>query len=440
MNKSLQLVLRISLLAGVILFSTSLAAQNIIEGTRTWVSPDYTRVVFDISDQVDYHLFTLHDPERVVVDVKNTDWSSSSVRSLESKGFVKDLRSAKKNGTLRLVLDADRKVKPKSFLLKPNKAYGHRLVVDLYPHKKGPVAAVKTAKPSSSRYRDVVIAIDAGHGGEDPGATGPKGTREKHITLAVAKKLAAKINQQKGMKAVLVREGDYYIKLRQRINKARESKADLFVSLHADAFTNPNVKGSSVYILSERGASSEAAKWLANNENSADELMGGVELSDKDDLLKSVLLDLSQSATIEASADLAQNALRELKQVGKVHRRHVERAGFAVLKSPDIPSVLIELAFISNPSEEKNMNSRAHQEKMAKAITAGLKQYLRKRPPDNTLFAARHKSKSHTIERGDTLSELAQRYDISSSQLKDLNGLKTDTLRIGQVLRIPQGT
>jgi N-acetylmuramoyl-L-alanine amidase len=440
MNKSLQLAFRIGLLAGIFLFSTPLVAQSLIKGARTWVSPDYTRVVFDISDQVDYHLFTLHSPERVVVDVKHANWSSSSARSLESKGFIKDLRSAKKDNTLRLVLDADRKVKPKSFLLKPNKTYGHRLVVDLYPHDKGPVTAVKTVKSNSSGYRDVVIAIDAGHGGEDPGATGPKGTREKHITLAVAKKLAAKINQQKGMKAVLVRKGDYYIKLRQRISKARESRADLFVSLHADAFTNPKVKGSSVYILSERGASSEAAKWLANNENSADELMGGVELNDKDDLLKSVLLDLSQSATIEASAYLAQNALRELKQVGKVHRRHVERAGFAVLKSPDIPSVLIELAFISNPTEEKNMNSRAHQEKMAKAITAGLKRYLRKRPPDHTLFAARHKSKSHTIQRGDTLSGLAQQYEISSSQLKDINGLKTDTLRIGQVLMIPQGS
>jgi N-acetylmuramoyl-L-alanine amidase len=239
------------------------------------------------------------------------------------------------------------------------------------------------------------------------------------------------------MKAVLVRDGDYYMKLRQRIKKARELRADLFVSLHADAFTSPNVKGSSVYILSERGASSEAAKWLANKENNADELMGGVELSDKDELLKSVLLDLSQSATIEASADLAQNTLKELKHVGKVHRRHVERAGFAVLKSPDIPSVLIELAFISNPTEEKNLNSRAHQEKMAHAITSGLKRYLRKRPPDNTLFAASNKSRSHTIRQGDTLSGLAQQYHTSSSSLKNVNGLKSDTLRIGQVLIIP---
>lgn len=436
MNKSLQHLLWALLLPAILLSSNVLAASTLVKATRTWVSPDYTRVVFDINKQADYHLFTLHNPERVVIDIKDANWSAISNRSIEAKGYIKNLRSARKNDALRVVLDASQKVKPKSFLLKPNETYGHRLVVDLYPQQTGPVKAVKSAT-TSSKFRDVIIAIDAGHGGEDPGAIGRHGTKEKHITLSVAKKLAAKINAQKGMKAVLVREGDYYLKLRQRINKARKLKADLFISLHADAFTSPKVKGSSVYILSERGASSEAAKWLANKENMADELMGGVELSDKDDLLKSVLLDLSQSATIEASSDLAQNTLKELKYVGKVHKRHVERAGFAVLKSPDIPSVLIELAFISNPTEEKNLNSRKHQEKMASAITSGLKRYLRKRPPDNTMFAALHKTRSYTIRRGDTLSELAQRYSTSSSELKNLNGLKSDTLRIGQVLRIP---
>ena len=436
MNKPLQQLLAMLLLLGFLLSSGTLAASTLVKGTRTWVSPDYTRVVFDISKQADYHLFTLHNPERVVIDIKDANWSSMSDRGIEAKGYVKNLRSARKSDALRVVLDASEKVKPKSFLLRPNKTYGHRLVVDLYPQQKGPVKAVKSAN-TNSKYRDVIIAIDAGHGGEDPGAIGRRGTKEKHITLSVAKKLATKINAQKGMKAVLVRDGDYYLKLRQRINKARKLKADLFISLHADAFTNPNVKGSSVYILSERGASSEAAKWLANKENTADELMGGVELGDKDDLLKSVLLDLSQSATIEASSDLAQNTLKELRHVGKVHRRHVERAGFAVLKSPDIPSVLVELAFISNPTEENNLNSRKHQEKMASAITAGLKRYLRKRPPDNTMFAALHKTRSHTIRRGDTLSGLAQQYSTSYSELKNLNGLTTDTLRIGQVLMIP---
>lgn len=434
MDKLVRLLLCIGLLVAG---GTGFAAQVAVDGVRLRVSSDYTRVVFDISAQADYRLFTLHNPERVVIDIQQADWALDSIRKLQPKGFVRNLRSAKKGEALRLVLDADRKVRSKSFLLKPGRSYGHRLVVDLYSHQKGPIKAVK---PSKLGYRDVVVSVDAGHGGKDPGATGKNGTKEKHITLAVARKLVSRINQQKGMKAVLVRKGDYYLNLRQRIRKAREQQADLFISLHADAFTNPNVKGSSVYILSERGASSEAAKWLANKENSVDKLMGGVGLNDKDDLLKSVLLDLSQSATIEASADFAQNTLRALKRVGKVHRRRVERAGFAVLKSPDIPSILVELAFISNPTEEKNLNSRYHQDKIVKAITFGIERYLRKRPPDNTLFAVRNRSRPHTIKRGDTLSGLAQRYQISSSRLKNINGLETDILNIGQVLMIPAGS
>lgn len=404
-----------------------------VNGVRLWVAPDNTRVVFDLTRPVDYHLFTLQDPNRIVIDLKNSAWSDKARRQLNAKGYIRRLRSANKEQALRLVLDADREVKPKSFLLKPNKHYGHRLVVDLYEKSLGPAKAVKTAKPGNQGYRDIVVAIDAGHGGEDPGAIGGKGTQEKHITLQVAHKLAAEINRQQGMKAVLVRDGDYYLKLRQRIQKAREHRADLFISLHADAFHSPNVKGSSVYILSERGASSEAAKWLAKRENLSDELMGGVTLDDKDDVLASVLLDLSQTATIEASADIAQSTLKELKTVGKAHKRHVERAGFAVLKSPDIPSVLIELAFISNPKEEKNLNSRNHQNKMAKAITRGIKRYFERRPPDNTLFAG----KTHIIKRGDTLSALAQKYQTTSRRLMALNDLKSDSLRVGQVIRIP---
>jgi len=410
------------------------AAPTSLQGVRFWTAPDHTRIVFDITGQAEYRLFMLENPERVVIDIQQADWSAGKRPEIAENGYVKSLRSARqKDQSLRLVLDTDRKIKPKSFLLKPNEQYGHRLVVDLYQQEKGPAKAVKTVKQlADSQFRDVVIAIDAGHGGEDPGASGAKGTKEKHITLAVAKKLAAEINRQPGMKAVLVREGDYYLKLRKRIARAREHRADLFVSLHADAFHKSYVNGSSVYILSDGGASSEAARWLAQKENDAD-LVGGVSLDDKDDLLKSVLLDLSQTATIEASADLAQTTLGQLKRVGKVHRQHVERAGFAVLKSPDIPSILVELAFISNPTEEKNLNSRNHQRKMANAIMSGLKTYLSKRPPDNTLFAA----KTHTIKRGDTLSELAEKYQTSSKQLKNVNGLEGDTLRIGQVLRIP---
>ena len=411
----------------------ALSEKAEVTGARLWVAPDNTRVVFDLTQPVDYHLFTLRNPDRVVIDLKNSGWGDRAGRQLETRGYVRGLRSANKEQALRLVLDADREVKPKSFLLRPSGQYGHRLVVDLYEKSPGPVKATKTVKPDNQGYRDVVVAIDAGHGGEDPGAIGRKGTQEKHITLQVARKLEAEINRQPGMRAVMVRDGDYYLKLRERIKKAREFRADMFVSLHADAFRSPNVRGSSVYILSERGASSEAAKWLAKNENMSDELMGGVTLDDKDDVLASVLLDLSQAATIEASADIAQSTLRELKTVGKVHKRHVERAGFAVLKSPDIPSILIELAFISNPTEEQNLKSRSHQQKMVKAIARGLKQYFERRPPDNTLFAV----KTHTIKRGDTLSALAQKYQTTSRRLMALNDLESDSLKVGQVIRIP---
>ena len=404
-----------------------------VNGVRLWVAPDNTRVVFDLTQPVDYHLFTLQDPNRIVIDLKNANWNDKAGRQLSTKGYVQGLRSANKGQGLRLVLDADRGVKPKSFLLKPNDHYGHRLVVDLYEESPGPAKAVKTIKLNNHGYRDVVVAIDAGHGGEDPGAIGRKGTREKYITLQVARKLAAEINKQPGMKAVMVRDGDYYLKLRQRIKKAREHRADLFISLHADAFHSPNVKGSSVYILSERGASSEAAKWLAKKENLSDELMGGVTLDDKDDVLASVLLDLSQAATIEASAGIAQSTLKELKTVGKVHKRHVERAGFAVLKSPDIPSILVELAFISNPTEEKKLGSRGHQRKIARAITRGLKRYFERRPPGGSLFAG----KTHIIKRGDTLSVLAQKYQTTSQRLMAVNDLKSDNLKVGQVIRIP---
>lgn len=424
-------------------FAASSGQVAQLEGVRLRDAPDYTRVVFDLSRDVEYSLFTLSNPDRVVMDLQNSRWRHKKDALLQASGYLKGLRSARRSdNTLRLVLDLNQAVKPRSFLLKPNQGLGNRLVVDLYPVKNTKVVArqpVKSINASGQRYRDVVIAIDAGHGGEDPGALGRRyGTKEKHITLAVARKLASRINRQQGMKAVLIRDGDYYLKLRQRIRKAREHRADLFLSLHADAFHNPKVKGSSVYILSERGASSEAAKWLAKRENAADELMGGVTLDDKDDLLKSVLLDLSQTATIEASADLAQTTLKKLKGVGKVHRRHVERAGFAVLKSPDIPSVLVELAFISNPAEERKLKDDAHQDKMADAILEGVRLYLKKRPPDNTLFAAR--TRTHTIKRGDTLSALAKRYQTSSSHLRKVNGLTSDSLRIGQVIHIPAGS
>jgi len=281
--------------------------------------------------------------------------------------------------------------------------------------------------------------VDAGHGGEDPGASGSRfRTKEKNVTLQIARRLKRLIDAQPGMRAVLTRSGDYYIGLRKRMALARKHRADLFVSIHADAFRDKRVRGSSVYVLSKRGASSEAARWLAESENSAD-LVGGVSLDDKDDVLASVLLDLSQSATQHASLSAASEVYGQLRQVGKVHGRRVQQAGFMVLKSPDVPSMLVETGFISNPKEERNMRDPKHQERMARAIMAGVKKFFAKAPPPGTLLAERNKTNTeHVIARGDTLSEIADRYQVSMATLRRENRIRSDNhIRIGQVLVIP---
>lgn len=292
-------------------------------------------------------------------------------------------------------------------------------------------------KPLKNKARDIIIAIDAGHGGEDPGAHGPRGTQEKKVVFAIAKKLAALIDKKKGMKAVMVRKGDYYIKLRKRMQIARAANADLFVSIHADAFKNPKVKGASVFTLSNRGASSEAARWLANNENAAD-LVGGVTLTDKDDMLATVLMDLSQTATKEASRNVAGKILNNFKSIGPIHSRSVQKAGFVVLKSPDIPSILVETAYISNPTEESKLRSSKHQSKMAKAIYKGIVNYFNQYAPADT-YIALNSSKKHTISRGETLSGIAQHYGVSMHSIKSVNNMAGNQVRIGQVLEIPKG-
>ena len=349
---------------------------------------------------------------------------------------MQDIRSAEKGESdLRVVFDLKKNIEMRSFLLQPNRQYGHRLVIDLYDQNNQKEVSQVITQADNKRSKDVVIAIDAGHGGEDPGAMGPRGVREKDVTLQIAKNLANLINQEYGMKAVLIREGDYFLRLRSRIEKAREHKADLFVSIHADAFTDPRVKGSSVYILSNIGASSEAARWLAERENASD-LVGGVSLDDKDNVLASVLLDLSQTASLEASIGVADRVLAGLKKLGKTHKKDVQSAGFAVLKSPDIPSILVETAYISNPEEEKKLKDAHYQTKLAKALLSGLKGYFSDYAPEGTLLAS-VANRKHIIARGDTLSGIAQRYRVSMNTLRDSNRLKSDTIRVGQVLSIP---
>jgi N-acetylmuramoyl-L-alanine amidase len=411
-----------------------LAAQVDVLGVRMWQAPDSTRLVFDLSAPVEHQLFTLENPDRIVLDLKHAELSHPLPQLDGAKSLLKGIRSGEHGkNNLRIVLDMLQHARPKSFLLKPNNAYGNRLVIDLY-HKDKVASKPKVEKQLTRGQRDIVIAIDAGHGGEDPGAHGHRGTREKDVVLAIARRLETLVRNEPGMRPVMIRNGDYYISLRKRIQKAREHRADMFISIHADAFRNPKAHGSSVYALSKRGASSEAAKWLANSENEAD-LIGGVSLDDKDDLLASVLLDLSQTATIEASLDIGTDILSGLKRIGKVHKSRVQQAGFVVLKSPDIPSVLVETAFISNPTEERKLLTSRFQNKMAHAMMRGIRNYFTRYPPEGTLLAH-----SHKIERGETLSEIADRYQVSLDNLRKVNGLDSDRLKAGSIIRIPLGS
>jgi N-acetylmuramoyl-L-alanine amidase len=409
-----------------------------VDGFRVWTDPEKTRAVLDLDARTEYQLFTLDDPPRVVIDLDKANLDTSLDFLEEHAGVIDGVRhGAPEKNTLRIVLDLESRRSIKSFLLDPTGDYGYRLVVDLFPENGDATrSAIKNLFDHQKNNRDVIVAIDAGHGGEDPGATGKNRTREKDVVLAIARELKHAIDVQPGMRSVLIREGDYYIPLRDRFEKARSHRADLFVSIHADAFKNRKVSGSSVFVLSRRGASSEFARRLAASENSSD-LVGGVTLKDKDDMLASVLLDLSQSATMEASQAVAENVFGALKSVGNTHKNHVEHANFMVLKSPDVPSILVETAFISNPSEEKRLKDPKWQKKTARAITDGIQNYFYMSPPPGTWIAANRQPVRHKVVRGDTLGEIASRYRVSLYSLRRVNGLKTDTIRVGTELLIP---
>jgi N-acetylmuramoyl-L-alanine amidase len=422
----------------IFLLSSITAYAAEVSGFRVWTDPEKTRAVLDLSARVDYQIFTLEGPDRVVVDLRQSDLDDPLEFEEEYAGVIENVRhGAPQKDTLRIVLDLSEGRKIKSFLLDPTSQYGHRLVVDLYPKDNGQTAAAIMQLTDVQRSdRDVVIAIDAGHGGEDPGATGPKRTREKDVVLAIARKVKQDVDAQPGMSGVLIRTGDYYVPLRDRFEKARKHRADLFVSIHADAFRNPKVSGSSVFVLSQRGASSEFARRLAASENSSD-LVGGVTLKDKDDMLASVLLDLSQSATMEASSEVADNVFASMDRLGKMHKNHVEHANFVVLKSPDVPSILVETAFISNPSEEKRLKDPAWQKKLASAITDGIQDYFYLSPPPGTWIAANRKPVRYMVVRGDTLGDIANRYRVSLYALRRANDLQGDTIHVGKTLIIP---
>ncbi len=340
---------------------------------------DHTRVVFDLSGDIEHRLFTLDDPNRVVIDLHNTRESEAIDISRKSTNLMRGIRSASKdNGRLRVVLDLKGKARPRSFELKPDGKSGHRLVVDLHATQLSPTPIITSQQERKQRKKQFIIALDPGHGGRDPGAIGKKGTREKDVSLSVAKKMKTLINRTSGYRAVLTREGDRFVSLRNRVKKAREAEADIFVSLHSNSFHSPNAKGASVYALSLRGASSEAARWIAEKENASD-LIGGISLDDKDDLIASVLLDLSQTATIQDSLELGSDVLKHMGKISRLNNKKVQQAGFAVLKAPDMPSILIETAFLSNPAEERKLRNPKHQHKIAKAVFSGIKNHLKNR-------------------------------------------------------------
>mgnify|MGYP001815183758 FL=1 len=418
----------------LLLFSVPVLGAD-VDGFRVWTDPDKTRAVLDLDTRPEYKLFTLDSPPRVVIDLKKSDLETKLKLAEKHAGIIDGVRhGSPSKDTLRIVLDLESKADIKSFLLDPVGQYGYRLVVDLFPEGKN--RTVKQMADVQKIDRDIVVAIDAGHGGEDPGAIGKSRTREKDVVLAIARELKKSIDARPGMKGVLTRNGDYFIPLRDRYEKARSYRADLFVSIHADAFRKRSVSGSSVFVLSRKGASSEQARLLAASENSAD-LVGGVKLADKDDMLASVLLDLSQSATMEASHAVADSVFASLNGIGKTHKNRVEHANFMVLKSPDVPSILVETAFISNPSEEKRLKDPAWQRKIARTIASGVQDYFYLSPPPGTWIASHRQPVKYKVVRGDTLGEIANRYRVSLYSLRRANDLRSDTLQIGAELLIP---
>ena len=377
---------------------------------RVWPAADYTRVTIELGAPLKFSHFTIKNPERLVVDLEGVEFSGV-LESLASKidaddPNIKVLRAGRfKPGVVRLVMELKQEVRPQVFELPPVGSYGHRLVLDVYPleppdplmqllekgaqhldaavgqNKQKKVAKTEHKRPDRTVVdRLVTVTLDPGHGGEDPGAVGKRGSYEKNVTLSIAKRLKARIDSEPNMRAVLTRDSDFFVPLQMRVQKARRVRSDLFVSIHADAFIRPDANGSSVFALSERGASSSAARYLAQKENEAD-LIGGVNLDVRDPVLARTLLDLSQTATISDSLKLGKEVLQELGGINRLHKASVEQAGFAVLKAPDIPSILIETAFISNPEEERRLNDDAYQNKMADAIMAGIRRYFAKNPP-----------------------------------------------------------
>lgn len=450
----------------VVLVADVMAASD-VRSVRLWRAPDNTRLVFDLSGPVQHSVFLLSAPNRIVIDVGGAKLVTGLDQLSLANTPITGVRSAQRTPQdLRVVIDLSSPVTPKSFTLAPNQQYGHRLVVDLFDQPGGaapslpsttvaiapPVPVMPTQAPAKltpipNGKRDVVIAIDAGHGGEDPGALSPvKGQYEKHVTLSISRELQRQINAEKGFRAELVRTGDYFIPLRKRTEIARKKGADLFISIHADAALRKSAFGASVYALSDRGATSETARWLADAENQSDLIggVGNVSLDDKDKMLAGVLLDLSMTASLSSSLNVGNKVLSNMGRVTSLHKRRVEQAGFMVLKSPDIPSILIETGFISNPNDARKLSTASHQQALARSIVSGVRQFFHENPPPGTHVAwLRDNGKitlgprEHVVASGESLALIAQRYQVSLSALRSANNLRNDVIKVGQKLQVP---
>ncbi|WFB48420.1 LysM peptidoglycan-binding domain-containing protein [Vibrio coralliilyticus] len=446
----------VSFLLALFLLPTRVWA-NALESIRVWPSPDETRVVIDLASEAEYSYFTLSSPDRLVVDLKQTSINTKLPINVSESPVLKRIRksSPPQKGTYRLVFELKRKVTPQLFKLAPTPGgqYGHRLVIDM-PHGSSS-SSTSAAKPSSSSSSpqvsrdasqllgtaDIVVAIDAGHGGEDPGSIGPSRKYEKHATLAISKKIAAQINAVPSMKAVLTRRGDYFVNLNKRSEIARGSKAHLLVSIHADGFRTPQPRGGSVFVLNTRRANSEIARWVENHEEQSQLLGGAGEVLSKNTSDKNVsqtLLDLQFSHSQKEGYKVATKILKQMSSAGiKLHKKQPVNASLAVLKSPDIPSVLVETGFITNPTEEKLLFQRSHQDKLARALTKAIVQYFEANPPEGTLFSNRGKTIKHKVKRGESLSVIAKKYGTTTKAIMQANKLKSSGLAIGQVLTIP---
>ncbi|WP_204840250.1 MULTISPECIES: N-acetylmuramoyl-L-alanine amidase [unclassified Pseudomonas] len=459
-----------ALVAVVGLLLTALAVDAVaatqVRSVRLWRAPDNTRLVFDLSGPVQHSVFTLTAPDRLVIDI-NGATLGGPLNVATANTPITAMRSAQRTPSdLRVVIDLKKAVTPKSFTLAPNAQYGNRLVVDLFdnPADAAPPAALPPTvatvpavpvtpaepaiklPPAPAGKRDIIVVIDAGHGGEDPGASGSRGQHEKDVVLAIARELQRQVNGLKGFRAELTRTGDYFIPLRGRTEIARKKGADLFVSIHADAAPSAAAFGASVFALSERGATSETARWLADSENRSD-LIGGagnVSLDDKDRMLAGVLLDLSMTASLTSSLNVGQKVLNNIGRVTPLHKQRVEQAGFMVLKSPDIPSILVETGFISNSNEASKLATASHQQALARSISSGVRQFFQQNPPPGTYIAWLRDSgkiaqgpRDHRVNPGETLAMIAVRYQVSAATLRSANNLKSDELKVGQVLTIP---